>query len=135
MAALTDIAGIDISAAAALRTAGIRNVRGLLAAGASRADRRGVAAATGLRATELLAFVQQADLFRIKGVGGNYAVLLAATGIRSVPELAQRHAPGLRAAIEQANAAGEPLVHTLPSVFTVRRWIVEARRLPALVES
>lgn len=82
-----------------------------------------------------------ADLCRIKGVGGNYAALLEAVGVVSVPDLAQRTAPSLWAAMERANSGEESLAtapalaRALPSVHTVRRWVAQARRLPAVVES
>ena len=69
---------------------------------------------------------------RIDGVGSEYADLLEATGVDSVPELATRNAANLAAALASTNASKD-LVRRVPSETVVAGWISEAKTLPKLV--
>jgi predicted flap endonuclease-1-like 5' DNA nuclease len=80
----------------------------------------------------LLKFANRADLMRVKGIGEEYADLLEAAGVDTVPELARRKAANLHAAPEATNAARE-LVRQGPSLKTVEGWIAAARALPRLL--
>jgi hypothetical protein len=72
------------------------------------------------------------DLMRIDGVGSEYADLLEAAGVDSIPELAQRNAANLATALAAANDA-KKLVRQVPSEASVTKWIAEARTLPKVV--
>ena len=52
--------------------------------------RKEIAEATGISDKLILRWVNMADLYRIKGVGQEYAELLGAAGVDTVPELAKR---------------------------------------------
>ena len=65
--------------------------------------REDLAAAAGITNKLILRWVNQADLFRIKGVGEQYADLLEAAGVDTVPELAQRRAGNLTKKMNEVN--------------------------------
>ena len=69
---------------------------------------------------------------RIDGVGPEYAELLEAAGVDSVPELAQRNAANLAAALEAANAK-RTMVQRVPSATVVQKWVDEAGGLARAV--
>ena len=72
---------------------------------------RVLAEKSGISEKLLLEWVNHADLCRLDGVAGEYADLLEAAGVDSVPELAQRNAANLSAALEHTNEtkhAGSP---------------------------
>jgi hypothetical protein len=81
---MTDIAaveGIAETYKAKLQGLGVGTVEALLERGASPKGRAEMAAATGISDKLILEWVNHADLFRIKGVAGEYADLLEAAGI------------------------------------------------------
>jgi predicted flap endonuclease-1-like 5' DNA nuclease len=77
--------------------------------------------------------VNHADLMRIKGVGSEYADLLEAAGVDSVPELAQRNAANLAATLGNVNEA-KNLVRRVPNEADVTTWVAEAKTLPKAVQ-
>ena len=130
MAKLTAIEGIGVTAERRLKAAGIGSTEALLKACCTRRSRREIASRTALDEKKLLRFVSHADLMRIKGVGGEYAELLEASGVDSVPELKQRNAANLREAMVAANSAKRRrLVRQLPSEEMVTGWVKQAKRL------
>lgn len=132
MARLEDIEGIAEGRAAKLRSAGVRSVAGLLKAGATPAGRHALAASSGQSKDDILTWVNHADLFRITGVAGQFAELLEAAGVDSVPELATRKPENLVAALAEANGKRQ-LVRRLPSLSEVNRWVAEAKSLDRAV--
>jgi predicted flap endonuclease-1-like 5' DNA nuclease len=76
--------------------------------------------------------VNHADLTRIVGVAEQYAELLEAAGVDSVPELATRVAANLHAKMAEVNEA-KRLVRRLPSVDQVSQWIEQCKSLPRAV--
>jgi predicted flap endonuclease-1-like 5' DNA nuclease len=80
----------------------------------------------------ILRWVNQADLFRVKGVGEQYADLLEAAGVDTVPELAQRRADNLRKRMIEVNEQ-KGLVRRTPTESQVAAWIESARGLPRVV--
>ena len=129
---LEDIEGIGPAHAAKLAAAGLTTTDDLLAAGGSAAGRDEIAAKTGISGSLVLEWVNHVDLFRIKGVGSEYADLLEVAGVDSVPELAQRNAANLTAALTAANEQ-KNLVRSLPSESQVAGWIDEAKTLERAV--
>ena len=67
-----------------------------------------------------------------QGVGSEYADLLEAAGIDSVPELAQRNAANLAEKLASVNEA-KKLVRRVPTEAEVTNWITEAKTLPRAV--
>jgi predicted flap endonuclease-1-like 5' DNA nuclease len=87
---------------------------------------------TGIGADLILRWVNHVDLTRIHGVGGQYAELLEAAGVDSVPELAHRNPESLYARMAEVNQARR-LVRQLPALPQVRKWVSQAASLPRVV--
>ena len=132
MTALTTIEGIGPAIEAKLKEAGIDSCEELLEKGASAQGRKAIVDGSDVSAKLVLKFVNHADLCRIKGVGGEYAELLEASGVDSVPELAQRNAENLATKMGEVNEA-KKLVRSLPSSDTVSGWVDQAKDLPRVV--
>ncbi|HEY7618777.1 MAG TPA: DUF4332 domain-containing protein [Solirubrobacteraceae bacterium] len=132
MTALAEIEGIGAAYQQKLQDAGVASVEALLERGASPAGRKQVAEASGVSSTLVLEWVNHADLFRIHGVGSEYADLLEASGVDSVPELAQRDAGNLAGRMAQVNE-DKNLVRQAPSETQVQAWVAEAKGLPKIV--
>ena len=132
MTKLVDIEGIGPAYAEALKNAGIDTIEELLEVGGVPSGRDTIADKSGLSPKLILEWVNHADLMRIKGVGSEYADLLEAAGIDSVPELAQRNAENLAEKLGAANEA-KNLVRRVPTEAEVTAWIAEAKSLPKAV--
>jgi len=132
MSKIADIEGIGPAYAEKLKAANLDTVEELLEAGASKKGREDIAAKSGISEKLILEWVNRADLARIKGVGSEYADLLEASGVDSVPELAQRNAANLTAKMEEVNAA-KSLVRKVPTESQVADWVEQAKNLPKVV--
>ena len=86
-----------------MRNAGIATTDALLDGCKTPTMRKKLAEKSGLSEKEILKFANMVDLFRINGVGSEFAELLEAAGVDTVPELAQRNAQNLTAAMEKFN--------------------------------
>ena len=131
-ATLIDIEGIGLAYAAKLEAIGLKTTSDLLRAGASPKGREDLAAATGMSGKLILRWVNQADLFRVRGVGEQYADLLEAAGVDTVPELAQRRADNLTKKMAEVNEE-KKLVRRRPTESQVAGWIESAKGLPRIV--
>ena len=129
---LIDIEGIGAVHAETLAGEGLLTTADLLQAGADPKGREGLAAATGASKKLVLRWVNQADLFRIKGVGEQYADLLEAAGVDTVPELARRRADNLTKKMNEVNEQKQ-LVRRTPTEAQVAGWIESAKGLPRVV--
>jgi predicted flap endonuclease-1-like 5' DNA nuclease len=76
-----------------------------------------------------LEWVNHVDLFRIQGVGSEYADLLEAAGVDTVPELAQRNPANLHQKLSEVNEEKQ-LVRHVPSLSSVEDWVEQAKSLP-----
>ena len=132
MAALIDIEGVGKVHAENLRNHGIETQEDLLAAAATPTGRAALAAKANLTMNQVLNWANRADLARINGIGSEYADLLEAAGVDTVPELAQRNATNLSAALAEVNEA-KILVRQLPTSVDVARWVEEAKTLPRVL--
>ncbi|HPN35378.1 MAG TPA: DUF4332 domain-containing protein [bacterium] len=132
MANIKDIEGIGPAYAEKLKPAGITTVSALLTKGAGPQDRRNLEAATGISHELLLRWINHADLMRVKGIGPEYAELLEAAGVDSLPELAQRNAENLHPAMMACNGE-KKLVRRPPSLKQVKSWIKQANHLPRAI--
>jgi predicted flap endonuclease-1-like 5' DNA nuclease len=132
MSAIIDIEGVGEGYAAKLKDADVSTVEKLLEAGATAKGRAALAEKTGISEKLILKWVNHADLFRIKGVAGQFAELLEAAGVDTVPELAQRNAENLHQKLAEVNAA-KNLTNSLPNAAAVQKWIDEAKTLPRVV--
>ncbi len=104
----------------------------LLEKGATPKGREEIAAKSGLSASQILRFVNYADLFRIKGIAGQTAELLEASGVNTVAELAQRNPANLATKLKEVNEA-KKLTGKVPTEKQVGEWIEAAKTLPKKV--
>jgi predicted flap endonuclease-1-like 5' DNA nuclease len=132
MAKLTEIEGVGQVYAQKLQEAGIGTTQALLEKGASPQGRQEIAEQTGISGTLILQWVNHVDLFRIKGVAEEYADLLEAAGVDTVPELAQRNPENLHQKLVEVNQE-KRLVRQLPTQDQVSDWIEQARQLPRVI--
>ena len=128
-----EIEGIGPVLGEKLRAAGINTVDKLLENAATKKQRQSLAEETGISEKQILKFTNMADLFRLNGVGQEYAELLEVAGVDTVPELAQRNAANLTAKMEEVNEA-KNLTRKTPSATEVGKWIAQAIELPRVIE-
>lgn len=133
MAKIVDVEGIGPAYASKLQAAGIATTDDLLEKGATQAGRKEIETATGISGKLILEWVNHVDLWRIKGVGSEYADLLEEAGVDTVPELAQRKAANLYEKLVAVNQE-KKLVRKLPVADQVAAWIEEAKDLPRIVK-
>ena len=115
-----------------LRKAGVRTTDSLLKVAATRTGRRRLAKETGLPESDILSWVNRADLLRITGVGSEYADLLEVAGVDTIRELRRRNPERLLEAMTELNLR-KRLVRRLPTEGMVAGWIDEAKGLEPLV--
>jgi len=115
-----------------LKAIGLVNCLDLLQSGASRKGREIIAEKSGISGKLILEWVNQVDLYRIKGVGSEYADLLEAAGVDTVLELAQRNPTNLFEKLVVVNTEKE-LVRKMPTPSQVNDWIYQAKGLPRIV--
>ncbi len=132
MAKLDYIEGVGGAYAKKLSAAGVGSTGALLKMGATAKGRKELAAKSGITETLILEWVNHVDLFRIKGVGQEYADLLEEAGVDTIPELAQRKADHLVKKMEEVNKA-KKLVRRLPVLSQVESWVEQAKKLPRVV--
>lgn len=132
MTILSEIEGIGAADVERLSAAGISTVETLLNAGGTALGRAELAGKTGIRHDLILEWITHADLFRIDGIGREYADLLGAAGVDSIPELAQRNPANLTAAMARFNEE-KKLVRSLPGLQQVESWIEQATNIEKAV--
>jgi len=126
------VEGIGQVYAGRLKAVGLVTCLDLLKAGATRKGRENVAAQSEISETLVLKWVNHVDLYRIKGVGSEYADLLEASGVDTVVELAQRVPANLFEKMTAVNAE-KALVRKLPTQSQVEDWVSQAKGLPRVV--
>jgi predicted flap endonuclease-1-like 5' DNA nuclease len=132
MTKLTKIEGIGEAYAQKLKDIEIFTIEQLLDKGCSPAGRMAIAEATGISESLILEWVNHSDLFRIKGIGEEYADLLEAAGVDTIPELAQRNAANLYNKVIETQSL-KKLVRKLPVQSQIENWIEQARLLPRII--
>jgi predicted flap endonuclease-1-like 5' DNA nuclease len=133
MGKISDIEGIGPSYAEKLQGAGINTTEDLLEQCRTPKARKEIAESTGISDKLVLRWANQADLFRIKGVGEEYSDLLEAAGVDTVPELGQRNAANLCAKMVEVNET-KNLTRQPPAESQVAKWIEEAKTLERKLE-
>lgn len=130
---IEEVEGIGPVFGEKLRSQGVSNTDALLNVGKSPMGRKELAAKTDISEKQILKFVNMVDLFRINGVGSEYAELLEVSGVDTVPELAQRNAENLTKKMEEVNAE-KNLTKRVPSLSEVEAWVKQASELPRQIE-
>ena len=129
---IIDIEGIGEAYAAKLEAAGVKTPEDMLAACASAKGRKEMAEKTEISEKLILRWTNHADLFRIKGVGPQFAELLEAAGVDTVKEFRHRVAANLQKKMEEVNAE-KKLVGRVPAVKEVEKMVAEAKTMPAVM--
>ncbi len=132
MTDLVYVEGIGPAYAKKLQAAGYKTAEELLDEGCTPQGRKTIATKSGIDETLILRWINYVDLFRVKGVGSEYADLLEAAGVDTIPELAQRKAENLAKKIAEVNKAKE-LVRKVPTEAQVAEWIEQAKTLPRII--
>lgn len=130
---IDDVEGIGPVISEKLNSAGVSDTDSLLVSAKTPTQRKALAEKSGLTAAQILKFANMADLYRVKGIGSEYADLLEAAGVDTVPELARRRADNLTAAMLELNTK-RALVRRVPTESEVTKWIEQAKELPRLLE-
>ena len=129
---IVDIQGIGTAYAEKLIAAGIETVDQLLEAGKTSKGRKELEEKTGISGKFILTWVNHADLFRIKGVGPQFAELLEASGVDTVKEFGHRVAANLVAKMQEVNEQ-KHLTKVVPTEAQVQAMIDQAKELPGVV--
>lgn len=128
------VEGIGTKYANKLRQAGVKSTDALLKMGATKKGRQEIAKASGVSEKLVLTWVNHVDLFRINGIGQEFAELLEQAGVDSVPELAQRRPDNLAEAISKTNSKNSrKLVRRKPGMDQIKDWIGQAKKLKKIV--
>jgi predicted flap endonuclease-1-like 5' DNA nuclease len=130
---IIDVQGIGEVYAEKLLTAGVKDTDTLLEKCAKPAGRKALAEATGISPKLILTWTNHADLYRIQGVGPQFAELLEAAGVDTVKELKHRVPANLQAKLEEVNAA-KNLTNRVPALKEVEKMVDQAKELPAVME-
>ena len=129
---IEQIEGIGEAYASKLRDAGISTTEELLEACATKRGRENTAEATGISGKLILKWTNHADLFRIKGVAGQFAELLEAAGVDTVKEFRHRTAENLYKKMVEINDARN-LCNRVPSATELQRMIDQAKELEPII--
>lgn len=129
---IIDIEGIGENYSQKLMNAGIDTVDDLLKRCAKAYDREKLSAETGIPVKLILKWTNHADLFRIDGIGPQFAELLEASGVDTVKELRHRKAENLAAKITEVNET-KKLTRRVPTAEQLQKMIEEAATLEPVI--
>ena len=130
---ISKLRGITDPVRGKLKRRGITYTHQLVGAAARAADRRALAASSGIEVAMLERLVCRADLVRIKGIGAIFADLLELLGVDRVERLARQEPRSLHGALAGLNAV-ERFARRAPTPEEVEDWVAQARALPPLIE-
>ena len=126
---IIDVEGIGEVYAEKLIAAGIETAEILLEKCAAPAGRKALAEETGISEKLILKWTNHADLFRINGVGPQFAELLEAAGVDTVKEFRHRVAANLKTKMDEVNEE-KHLCGRVPSEAEIQKMIDQAKELP-----
>lgn len=129
---ITEIEGIGETYAKKLHAIGIRTTANLLEKGGTKKGREAIAKQTGLPESLILTWVNHSDLFRIKGIAGQFSELLEAAGVDTVKEMGNRNPESLHAKLAETNLK-YMLSGRVPSLSALRVMIASAKQMKAAV--
>ncbi len=122
------VEGIGAKFAEKLIAAGIKTTDDLLEQCGTPKGRQATAETTGISDKLILKWTNHADLFRIKGIAGQFAELLEAAGVDTVKEFRHRVAANLQPKLAEVNDE-KKLCNRVPSVAELEKMIEEAKTL------
>jgi predicted flap endonuclease-1-like 5' DNA nuclease len=117
-----------------LKKANVNTTEELLNKAATAKDRKALAKASGLSASDLMTLAKRCDLLRIKGVGSEMVLLMEAAGIKSTADLAKQDPAKLMTAVDAANKTSK-ITEKPPTEPQLADWIDQAKKLPQVVEA
>ena len=129
---IEEIEGIGEAYAQKLQAAGVKTTEALLEKAASKKGREALAEETGISEKLILKWANHADLFRIKGVAGQFAELLEAAGVDTVKEFRHRVAANLQPKLVEVNDQ-KNLCNRVPSVTEIQKMIDQAKELGPVI--
>jgi predicted flap endonuclease-1-like 5' DNA nuclease len=129
---VVDIEGIGTTYAEKLGHLGILTTSDLLEKGANKKGRAAISEKTGIPESLVLTWVNHADLFRIKGIAGQFAELLEAAGVDTVKEFATRNPENLHEKLLETNEKFG-LSGRVPAIDSLKEMIEQAKSLEAIV--
>ena len=130
---IIDIEGIGPVYAEKLVAAGIDTAEKLLEKCKKPAGRKALEEETGISGKLILRWTNHADLYRINGVGPQFAELLEAAGVDTVKELKYRVPANLHPKLEEVNAA-KNLVNRVPALKEVEKMVEQAKEMEGVIE-
>lgn len=125
---IIEIEGIGEVYADKLIAAGVKTTDELLDKAASKKGREALAEETGISEKLILRWANHADLFRIKGIAGQFAELLEAAGVDTVKELRHRVPANLHAKLVEVNEA-KNLCNRVPAEAEIAKMVDQAKEL------
>lgn len=129
---IQNVEGIGPKYAEILKQHGIETTDKLLQIAASSAGRKKLAEETSINESSILKWVNMCDLFRIRGVAGQFAELLECSGVDTIKELRNRNPENLALQIAEVNQV-KRVCKATPSTKTVADWIRQAKILDPMV--
>ena len=129
---IIDLEGIGPVYAEKLVAAGVITADDLLERCAAPKGRKELAEATGITEKLILKWTNYADMFRIHGIGPQFAELLEAAGVDTVKELSHRVPANLAAKVAEVNEE-KKLVRRVPVEAELQTMIDEAKTLPGVL--
>lgn len=129
---IAEIEGIGQAYADKLEAAGIKTTDDLLEKCASPKGREKVAEETGISPKLILKWTNHADLFRIRGVAGQFAELLEAAGVDTVKEFRHRVAANLYPKLVETNEV-KNLCNRVPAEKEIQKMIDQAKELEPVI--
>jgi predicted flap endonuclease-1-like 5' DNA nuclease len=130
---IEDVEGIGAEIGGKLRACGIEDSDRLLAEAKTPKQRQTLAEKSGIGEKLVLKYANMVDLYRIDGVGKEYAELLEASGVDTVPELARRNPVDLAKKLAEVDKARH-LTRRVPTEAEVAKWVAQAKGLPRALE-
>ena len=130
---IVDIQGVGPVYAEKLVAVGVKDTDTLLEKCAKPAGRKALAEETGISSKLILTWTNHVDLYRIQGIGPQFAELLEAAGVDTVKELKHRVPANLQKKLEEVNAE-KNLTNRVPSEKEIEKMIAQAKELPAVME-
>ena len=125
---IIDIEGVGDVYAEKLVAAGINKVSELLEKCAAPKGRKELAETTGIPEKLILRWTNHADLFRVNGVGPQFAELLEKAGVDTVKEFRHRVPENLQPKLEEINAQFH-ICGRVPAVAEIQKMVEQAKSL------
>ncbi len=127
-----DIEGVGPVYAEKLQKAGVEKASQLLEKCAKPAGRKALAEEAEISEALILKWANHCDLYRINGVGPQFAELLEAAGVDTVKEFGHRVPANLEKKLQEVNEERH-LTGRVPAVKELEKMIAQAKELPAVM--